>query len=227
MKCIELTKGYFCKVDDEDYEMLSTFSWYASVHKTNVYAVRTIPFSNSKKISMHRQLKNVYDSKIKVDHKNRDSLDNQKDNIRICSQGQNTKNRSKYGKTPAKGVCLGTYKFEANITNNGKRKFLGSFPTLKEASDAYDKAARELHGEFASPNSEVNYKKFDYDDLKGVEQTPKWFWNLLTLDLRLTTHDYKRASGEVVCNVCSRKLYDHPVYTTGLNLTCAGELVHL
>ena len=67
----------------------------------------------------------------------------------------------------------------------------------------------------------------EYDDIKGPEITPRWFWNLLTLDLRASFHDYTRACGDVLCDVCQKKLYDHPTYSTGLTLDCNGNLLHL
>ena len=55
----------------------------------------------------------------------------------------------------------------------------------------------------------------------------KWFWNLLTLDLRASFHDYHRASGEALCPVCRREYWRHPRYDEGLVLSCEGELLHL
>ncbi len=56
---------------------------------------------------------------------------------------------------------------------------------------------------------------------------PRWFWNLLTLELRRSFHDYTRAGGGAACDVCGRELQEHPLWETGLNLLCDGTLVHL
>lgn len=63
-----------------------------------------------------------------------------------------------------------------------------------------------------------------------------WFWKLLTLEMRLSFHDYRRACGQVPCEVCGRLLIRHPELFdymqtppefTGLVLLCNGDLVHL
>ena len=40
-------------------------------------------------------------------------------------------------------------KWIAEITKDYKKLYIGCFATLKEACDAYDEKARELHGEYA------------------------------------------------------------------------------
>jgi len=40
MKQIKLTQGKFALVDDEDFEFLNSFKWYAMRHKNTFYAGR-------------------------------------------------------------------------------------------------------------------------------------------------------------------------------------------
>jgi hypothetical protein len=91
-----------------------------------------------------------------LDHHNGNKSDNRIINLRISTQAQNTKNRSK-GKNNTSGY-KGVYynkinrKWIAQITINYKVKYLGSFDTAEQAAQAYNKAALEYHGEFAKLN---------------------------------------------------------------------------
>lgn len=77
-------------------------------------------------------------------------------NLRIVSNSQNSMNqRLKSSNTSGyKGVCWAAResKWKASIMYLGRTKSLGYFQTAEEAARAYDKAARELHGEFARLN---------------------------------------------------------------------------
>lgn len=46
---------------------------------------------------------------------------------------------------------------------------------------------------------------------------------------RLEAGDYRRASGDVVCETCGKLYYDHPLLVGALwlNVLCDGDLVHL
>lgn len=85
-----------------------------------------------------------------IDHINGDKYDNRLCNLREATHAQNNWNSRGYGRF-AKGVCFSAKygKFQAAITANRKRTFLGYFPTEQEAHAAYCKAAAALHGEFA------------------------------------------------------------------------------
>ena len=77
-------------------------------------------------------------------------------NLRICSCSQNSMNRSirSTNKSGYKGVSWHRTagKWRAKIDSYGRRKHLGLFSTPEAAALAYDKAAKELHGEFAQLN---------------------------------------------------------------------------
>jgi hypothetical protein len=162
MKTIPLTKGQIAIVDDEDYEMLMKRKWCAVASgSSNFYAMGTI---NGEAVLMHRVIMGVTEKSQFVDHKNHNSLDNRKGNMRICSSSENTKNkRSKKGSS---SKYLGVTKVAGNkrqgppkrdtwramIAHEGRRMAIGSFHDEEEAARAYDEAAKKFHGEFANLN---------------------------------------------------------------------------
>lgn len=86
MKLIELTQGYFAKVDNEDYERINVHKWYAVGRDRRFYAQRTVRVMGNYKLGilMHREILQVKNGAA-IDHINRDSLDNQKSNLRLAS----------------------------------------------------------------------------------------------------------------------------------------------
>lgn len=179
MKEIKLTQGKVAFVDDADYEELNKYKWIASkTHTEGKYMVcrwQTIAPNIRQRISMHRYLLSVVDSKTVVDHINNNPLDNQRHNLRICTQKQNAKNRTskKDGKSKYLGVSVMTSKknrknnkkwvgkpqYVARIRCDNKEYYLGSFPFTDEgeilAAKAYDNAAKNFHGEFANLNFKI------------------------------------------------------------------------
>jgi hypothetical protein len=159
-KEIPLTKNQIALVDDDDYEMLMEHKWQASYHSGD-YFVATGSFhigNTYKTIMMHRKIMNCSDSKLVVDHINHNTLDNRKENLRVCTVMQNCHNQKKYKKSYSKykGVSYKkdnkTKKFYASIGFNNKLICLGSFLTEEGAALAYDNKAKEIYGEFAYLN---------------------------------------------------------------------------
>lgn len=97
-----------------------------------------------------------------VDHINGDTHDDRLVNLRVCSRSENAKNRRAYksSSTGYKGVYEGNkrgkvIKYLASIQVDNERIFLGSFNTPWQAAAAYNKAADEFHGKFASLNNKT------------------------------------------------------------------------
>jgi len=93
-----------------------------------------------------------------IDHIDRDCTNNRIENLRESNQTENMCNRKKQtnnisGFTGV--VMINPNKWIASISHYGKRYHLGTFVTKEEAAHAYDKKAKELHGEFASLNFPV------------------------------------------------------------------------
>lgn len=84
-----------------------------------------------------------------LDHKNTVKNDNRFSNLRLATGTENEANKRGQRLLP-KGVArLPSGKYQAQIRAYSKWYYLGCFDTPEDASAAYGKRARELHGEFA------------------------------------------------------------------------------
>ena len=96
---------------------------------------------------------------MEVDHINGNVLDCRLSNLRVCSRGENLRNRGAYKNNSSgrKGVSWSPWanKWRAEIRLDRKGIHIGYFTCLEAAADAYDKAALELHGDFARTNKQA------------------------------------------------------------------------
>jgi len=158
-KQIPLTQNQVALVDDSDYERLSQFKWYAwkPGNRRTFYAVRGIALPNGKRgVSyMHREIVNAPSGEA-VDHRDGNGINNQRSNLRIATQRQNSYNQSgrKTSTSRFKGVSgyRSRPQWRARIMVNGKEHHLGHFNTEFDAACAYDMAARAHFGEYARLN---------------------------------------------------------------------------
>jgi hypothetical protein len=155
VKTIYARKGEPILVDDEDYGRLNEWTWRLD---KDGYAIRSTPHpsGNGQKtiIRMHRDVMGLpFKDPRQVDHRFGIKTDNRKSELRVCTPRQNrfnvgpmSKNKSGY-----KGVIwlADRRKWRARICANAKIMLLGYFDTAEQAHEAYEKAANELHGEFA------------------------------------------------------------------------------
>lgn len=153
MKKIALTQGKFTKVDDSDYIFLKKWKWCAHKSGNTYYAVRSLVVKGNKKtIIMHRIVMDA-SKYFEVDHIDGDGLNNQKENLRVCTHSENLKNRKigKNNKSGLKGVSWYSRveKWVAFIEVDGKQIGLGYFLTKENAYKAYCEACIEYHGKFA------------------------------------------------------------------------------
>lgn len=158
MKLIALTQGMYAQVDDEDFEHLNQWKWSAANIKGKFYAERKLPRQNGVRrrgVRMHRQIMNVSESSQLIDHRDHDTLNNQKANLLVCDHSVNNHNRVKKQSTSSQytGVIFfkRTGKWRAQIKVNGKNIGLGYFIHEIDAAKAYIDKAKEIYGDRISP----------------------------------------------------------------------------
>ncbi len=152
-RLIPLTRGRVAQVDEDDYARIRQHKWR---YMTNGYAAKEDATVDKKEsILMHHEILWCPEG-FEVDHINGDKLDNTKANLRVCTRGENQRNvpKLKNNKSGYKGVTFDrwTGRWVAKIGHKGKHINLGRYKTPELAAKAYDRAAIEYHGEFASLN---------------------------------------------------------------------------
>ena len=147
----------FAMVDDEDFDSLNQWKWGNRTKKRETsYAVRHVGHGKKQKtILMHRQLLNPEKNQL-VDHIDRNGLNNQRSNIRVCSIQQNSYNirPKRNGSSRYKGVYWSKVGkvWIAKIKANNKNIQLGRFNDEAEAAKVRDLASIKYHGDFAYLN---------------------------------------------------------------------------
>jgi hypothetical protein len=157
VKAIPLTMDKFAVVDDEDFEKLNRYKWRALKrilkNRVNYYAVRTECCGKNR--YMHREILGVVDTKIEVDHKDSNGLNNQKTNIRPANHRENQQHSTKQPNCSSrfKGVSLHRGKWKVQIKPpNRPQIYIGMFDDEHIAASVYNAAAKRYFKEFALTN---------------------------------------------------------------------------
>jgi hypothetical protein len=154
-RLIPLTRNQNAIVDAADFERLNQWNWCALwCPSTNSFRAKRMSPSGST-IYMSREIMCCKPDE-EADHKNHDTLDNRRQNLRMASHRQNGCNL-RVPSTNTSGFIGVSWnrqrgKWTAQIKIKRRNHFLGLFVRKEEAAKAHDRAAKQYHGEFASLN---------------------------------------------------------------------------
>jgi len=151
MKTLALSSGRAAVVSDRDYAYLQRWTWNCVGGK---YAQRK---HGQQYIYMHHAARRKgLAASSRIDHVNRNTLDNRRCNLRPADRSCNGANRGKQVNNTSgfKGVCWNraARKWMAQITVRGVNHYLGVFVSKHEAARAYNRAARKFFGKYACLN---------------------------------------------------------------------------
>lgn len=155
-------KGYQFFFDLEDFDKIKNYYWEVQKGANGYLYLRTCINSTNYTMSNFIMKGRDKENKIIYDHKNQNSLDNRKSNLRIASVSENGMN-VKIRKNNTSGI-IGVHqakdrKWVASIRINKKRTCLGRFEKKEDAIIERLKAEKEYYGEFA-PQKEL-FDKYD------------------------------------------------------------------
>ena len=154
---VPLTQGKVAIISGSDSELVLAYKWHA--RKMSDGAFYAVTRKGSVHISMHRLILQPGVG-ILCDHRNGNTLDNTRGNLRTCSPQENSRNKRvrKDNRLGLKGVqaTADGKKFIARISIGEERKYLGTYNTAEEAYAAYCVASKVYHKEFSNVGSYQN-----------------------------------------------------------------------
>lgn len=169
MKIIYTKKNEEIFMDDEDYEWLNQYTW----HVNQEYACRNVLVGDKigAQLSMHRMIMDAKKGEV-VDHINHNKIDNRKQNLRVCTYEDNSRNQSlrKNNKSGINGVHWhkNVKRWMAKIQHEGKPVSLGSFVKIEDAIVARKEAEIKYYGEFSNKNIQIDKENLEKSYKKEV-----------------------------------------------------------
>lgn len=142
------SKGESFCFDLEDYDKIKEICWFIT---SNGY-VKGRDTNTGKYLSMHRFVMDCPNNMV-VDHIDHNTTNNRKNNLRICTQHENTMNCKipTNNTSGTKGVSYDSFyqKWNASIRINYKNKNLGYFDSIENAIKARREAEKKYFGEYS------------------------------------------------------------------------------
>ena len=132
-------------IDADDVELVRPFKWFVvrnPKNDNNFYACA----ANKK---LHRLIMGTPPAGYIVDHKNRDTLDNRRENLRFCTVSENNQNRVHRNNGIDFVSSMKSRPWRVRIMANGKRHTVGHFAEHGEALSARFEAEKKILQDFA------------------------------------------------------------------------------
>lgn len=134
--------------DIEDYDTIKNYCWNEHIKSSGYHMLDAYDANKNQSINMANLL-----GFKGYDHKNRNPLDNRKENLRFATQHENTINKGIQRNNTSGIIGVGwvkrLQKWRARITYDEKNIYLGVFDNKEDAIKSRLNAEREYFGEFA------------------------------------------------------------------------------
>ena len=152
--------------DLEDYDKIKDYCWFEKINKSSNY-IRLQAWDplQKKSITMSKMLGFTY-----YDHKNRNTLDNRKENFRQASSLENARNRSVPNNNTSGVIGVswhkGKGKWQTRIMVDYKSIYIGAFLNKEDAIKARLRAEAKYYGNFAP--QQYLFEKYDINMNKEI-----------------------------------------------------------
>ncbi|WP_139074748.1 hypothetical protein [Paenibacillus elgii] len=158
-------KGERFYFDTEDYDIVLKYTWYIK----NDYVVAND--KNNKMIFMHRLVMNIIDDNIICDHRDHNTKDNRKMNLRQSTISENQMNKTIQRNNTSGVTGVSWFKtrntWVVRINVNKKRIIIGYFKNFEEAVKARKEAERKYFGEFRYQiEDDVRFKEGNINEIR-------------------------------------------------------------
>ena len=130
--------SYTMYIDDSDMSVVLQHNWYLASSRTTPRVVSTV----GRIVLTHLLLSPPPD--MVVDHIDGNQLNNSRANLRVCTRGNNSKNRRGASNVRRRGN-----RWQARITHNYQLITVGMYDSEEEARNAANDMKRKLQGEYA------------------------------------------------------------------------------
>lgn len=131
--------AHYVTIDAKNVDKIKDYTWYVSYE---CYGTKKKPIVRSSENNRLHRFIMGNPKGLCVDHINGDTLLNTEENLRICTAKQNLENRNANANSVSgvRGVSPNKHKWEACLSHNYKKIYLGIFDTIEEAEEAVKKA---------------------------------------------------------------------------------------
>lgn len=141
-------------IDAADAAEIGKFNWSAAKEPTGIYAVRQAGRNPARTVLMHRVIaeRAGMDVSREVDHRDGNTTDNRRRNLRPASKGQQRCNQGIGARNTSgfKGVSKHGKSWRVQVQLGDRTFSRGGFATAEEAAEVARQMRMELHGEFAN-----------------------------------------------------------------------------
>ncbi len=179
MKLVQLTRGMFAQIDDEDFDrVMAQGRWQTRAGYNTWYAGTSFKIPGTRKnrvVLLHRFVMNCEEGDgLRVDHRDENGLNCQKENLRVGSASLNAHNRKELIGTNTSGV-EGVYwskqkqKWVGEIIWKKKKIYCGASSNLQVAAALRESMKQKLLAQLEEGEDHVNLisplQEISLDDL--------------------------------------------------------------